>query len=275
VTATTAAGVCAVLGAMATMAGAADWPCMTGPAGSASVDSGRQLIDEISKARLAWEGEDGWDSHRTVGGGYGSPVVVDGRVYVAFNEPAGDVLDEVSLHERTRGNPNSPVWRRRCLVTGQDVLLCADAATGRTLWKAVLPHQTLNINTWNDKAAGVYTPCVDGDVVMVTTSVADLYALNRRTGEVLWRGGYDEGRPNMADRMSAYIRARKVPAGRGYLGMWGKSTMQPAVAADGVVACPTHGNQCALIGGVSAATAILDRFLQRAEVLTLRGGATG
>jgi hypothetical protein len=66
---------------------AAAWPCWRGPlGGGVAPDPGVKLVDDFTKAKLVWTSEDqipyGYETRGGWQGGYSSPVVADGRVFL-------------------------------------------------------------------------------------------------------------------------------------------------------------------------------------------------
>jgi outer membrane protein assembly factor BamB len=65
-------------------------------------------------------------------------------------------------------------------VTGTDVVLCLDAADGKTLWRFEQKSRP-------DYSGGSSTPCVVDGRVYVLGSDADLYCLDANTGSEIWQ----------------------------------------------------------------------------------------
>lgn len=66
-----------------------------------------------------------------------------------------------------------------------DVLLCVEASTGRTLWKATFPKAGVN---WQDHKTGPVnlSACVDDKAVYFTNTTGRVLSLDRITGKLLW-----------------------------------------------------------------------------------------
>ena len=160
----------------------ADWPCWRGPAGSGvGSDNGQPLVDDLKDARLVWRSEardlpgtaySSKSADTETDGGYASPIVANGKVFLSYFTPAGEVLDP---------SVRSP---RRQPVAARDVVLCVDAATGRTLWKRDL-GEGINLHC-GMKAGYHHTPCWDRGRVYAQSSLGRVYCLNDADGRSLW-----------------------------------------------------------------------------------------
>ncbi len=185
-----------------------DWPQFGGPNGdfgAAPFDG--QLIEDMRDARLVWMSEETPAGRSQVNrygqgnlrhflnygmaGGTASPMIADGRVFLNFVIPATDSTAEETLGDqaasyKARGVPTvAAMWTAQ----GTDVLLCLDAATGRTLWRAEVPGGRY-YPYWADRGhhKGWWGPQVavaDGQVFW-ETSHGVTWALDAATGETQW-----------------------------------------------------------------------------------------
>lgn len=186
---------------------AGDWPEWRGPKrNGASAETG--LLQEWSKEgpKLLWKAKE-------VGSGYSAPSVVGDRVYVIGNDNLEDETvralsaKDGKLIWATRlgkvGNPdqrpNFPGARSTPTVVGDLLyalgsdgdLACVETATGKLRWQK-------NLRTGFGGKAGQWayseSPLVDGNTVVITPGGAEatLLALDRKTGEVLWKSGLPE-----------------------------------------------------------------------------------
>jgi outer membrane protein assembly factor BamB len=211
----------------------ADWPCWSGPSLSlAATPTGVKLVDDIKDARLAWRGEElvpqangnalNYSNlavfDRTMGGG-ASPVIADGKVFISYYQPAGDEymttlsgnpLQPVSGDKfvaaaaAKAGVAASPFMSEKFLVKADDVVVCMDAATGKTLWKTVFAGRSLNQPSHKGGAVN-NTPCVGGGKVFAMNPAGTLRALDVATGKLVW-----ERTGMSADRVMAYSGARNM-----------------------------------------------------------------
>lgn len=200
----------------------ADWPQWRGPQrNGVSAETG--LLKQWPKEgpKLLWQAKD-------LGMGYSTPAVVGQRLYLLGNEGLEDefvqaraVADGRQLW-RTRlgkvGNPNQkpnfPAARSTPTVDGDRIyalgsdgdLACLDAATGKVRWQ-----KSLRADFGGKPGDWAYTesPLVDGETLLVTPGgeQAALLALNKNTGEVLWKTSLP------APEAAAYTSAMVVEAG--------------------------------------------------------------
>jgi len=134
-----------------------------------------------------------------LGGGYSSVVVADGRMVtmgkfggetrmVAISLEDGSKIWDVGVGggDAPNGTPTIDGDYVYGLSHGGD-LLCAELATGKEVWRANFPRdfggQMMSVWGYSE------SPLVDGDRLIVTPGAADaaLAALDKRTGEVIWK----------------------------------------------------------------------------------------
>jgi outer membrane protein assembly factor BamB len=165
-----------------------DYPCLRGNNGA--VSSGLSLVDDFCEARVQWRGEDdltaGYYNFRgpmaAPFGGYASPIVYDGRVYAYCFEGRGEPLRHGWVE--AEGQP-ADIRAAACRRSAQDVLVCVDAVTGRTLWKHADPDGPHPF--WQHKAGGHTTPCADGGRVFLHSCInGKVKAFDARSGRLLW-----------------------------------------------------------------------------------------
>ncbi|MCC5788296.1 MAG: PQQ-like beta-propeller repeat protein [Opitutales bacterium] len=185
-----------------------DWPTWHGPKHSMSAaDTDTPLIDDFSQARMLWKSERtpparsqiqrygtsnlGRNMRGGPGGGAGSPVVYDGKVYLHYYEPSGEASTALSVAEGY-GRQFEESWR----ILADDVVVCIDLETGATLWKQRFEQTGLNYyNTWKDAPGS--TASVGEGKVFAAGSGGYLWAMDADSGEVLWEStmpGFYEGR---------------------------------------------------------------------------------
>jgi outer membrane protein assembly factor BamB len=177
-----------------------DWPQWLGPDRTA-VSRETDLLREWPKGGppLLWKIDN-------LGRGYSTPTVAAGRIFtmgnrgkteyvLAFAEDGGKELwaTEVGPVRSNGGGPEGP----RCspAVDGHSVyalglngdLLCLEAATGREVWRKDLVKQFGGrVGGWGYSES----PLIDGDRLICTPGgdKATLLALNKKTGEEIWKG---------------------------------------------------------------------------------------
>ena len=165
-----------------------------------------------------------WNEHKpsvlwreSLGGGYSSMVIVDGKLWTMATHLNNDYiicLDTLSGkklwstraaptyldHQRqARGPRSTPTWhagKLYCLLPAGD-LLCLTANTGRILWKVNIfdlsgaPRQEQKtIYYWGMSAS----PLVEGDLVIVQPGGStnnSVIAIHKNTGKLVWAAGND------------------------------------------------------------------------------------
>ena len=134
-----------------------------------------------------------------VGGGMGSVSIGGGKVFVLGKRKEGvciTALDAATQKEiwfaivSEKGDANgAPTFdgERVYAVSKDGKLLCADAASGKTLWKKdyAADFGGQMMSGWGYSES----PLVDGDAVIVVPGANDamMVALNRKSGDVIWK----------------------------------------------------------------------------------------
>ena len=183
-------------------AGAANWPQWRGPQRN-GISSETGLLKEWPKdgPKLLWQVRD-------IGSGYSTPAVVGERLYLLTNKgmeeefvralEVKDGKQAWSTRIGKVGNPNQepsyPAARSTPTVDGELLyalgsdgdLVCLERATGQVRWQK-------NLRTDFGGQPGIWayaeSPLIDGDVLVCTPGGAEatLVALNKRTGQLLWK----------------------------------------------------------------------------------------
>lgn len=224
------------------LARADDWPQWRGPNRDGHSKETR-LLKEWPKdgPKLVWQVMD-------VGGGYSTPTVAGGRVYLIANKG----LEDEFVHARDAkdgsplwsvrigkvGNPdqqpNYPGARSSPTVTGAVLyalgsdgdLVCLETATGQVRWRKSLRVDFAGVpGTW----AYSESPLVDGDLVVCTPggTEATVVALNKNTGDVVWRcavpGGAKAGYASLVVADAGGMRHYVAYTGGGLFGINAKN----------------------------------------------------
>lgn len=182
------------LGGLVMTATAADWPCWRGPAGGGSqpADPG-PLVEDVNAIRQVWKSE---YIEGTFTGGYSSPVVSAGRVFVYFYYGDGKAgPEEIANYGGTGpGGPGKDSWKnlpqpeemqkRRASPAADEVVVCLDATSGKTIWRFVSPSTGLNHERENTAMHG--TACVRAGKVVVQGVTGWIFCLDEKTGAKLW-----------------------------------------------------------------------------------------
>ena len=201
------------------------------------------IVEDINQARLAWKSEDSTALSATPKRyGWGGPVVADGLVIHNYYQPTGeppffDVGNRALDINAWKADPQLKPYTSRI---AHDVVVAADAATGLTRWRTVLPNRALNQQgDQKNNALDGGISCVAGDVVVVPGYGGRLYGLELQSGKVLW----ERVVPEQSEDLNA-IRVRQVlaeKAGIANLGAAGTLLNSEPVYCGGVVALDVKG----------------------------------
>jgi len=185
-----------------------DWPMAHGPTLTASAaPHDGPLVHHLHDARLVWVAEDtlpaGRAGTRTRGdfamfpfawsttgyGGYGAPIVADGKVFVYVH---GADLDAILADPATGRDPFVKLGVDPRGITEQhkrDTVYAFDARTGRRLW---VHHGKTGPLHRVGKGGMASTPCFhDGNIYV--RGMHGLYCLDADTGQQRWLRGGEEG----------------------------------------------------------------------------------
>jgi len=196
----------AILLSLAAHAG--DWPQWRGPQRN-GVSSETGLLKEWPKAgpRLVWQAKD-------IGDGYAAPSVVGNRIYILSNRGLdNEFVAALSTEDGKQvwattlgkvGNPNQmpsfPTARSTPTVDGALLyalgsdgdLACLETASGKIRWR-----KSLRADFGGHPGQWAYSesPLVDGNTLVVTPggAQATIVALNKQTGETLWKSAVPGG----------------------------------------------------------------------------------
>jgi len=208
-------------GGLCLAAPAADWPQWRGPRRN-GISRETGLLKEWPKEgpKLLWQ-------VKAIGHGFSTPAVVGDRIYLLSNTgkdnefaQALDVKDgkQVWSHRLGKVGPNFgpqyPGARSTPTVDGDRLyalgsdgdLACLETATGKPRW-----HKNLRTDFEGRPGYWAYaeSPLIDGDVLVCTPGgkEATLVALDKKTGEVIWKAAVPGG------DLAAYASAIVVEAG--------------------------------------------------------------
>jgi len=195
------------LSAFAQTAGAGDWPQFRGPnRDGVSRETGLLKSWPATGPALAWKATG-------LGTGNGTPSVAAGKIFGmsyrgedeavwALDEKTGRGLWMTRIaapnynigrqaHDGSASTPTIDGNRLYCIGISGD-LVCLQVADGKLLWqKSLVRDFGGRVPSWGYSES----PLVDGDKVVVTPGGrgATLVALNKTTGEVIWRAAVPEG----------------------------------------------------------------------------------
>lgn len=222
------------------LSAAASWPRFLGPLGTggAAKPSGVSLVDEPENAALVWKSEETdighgigaisrfmhtWEhaSATRTGSGSSSPILADGKVFLSYYVPssARENSEGLARLAEEAGIAVAEIpddAREKTDLACDDIVLAMDAATGKTLWKAVMKARGTNHQHHKEGPFNLSPAYADGRVFAIGMS-GYLYALDAETGQPLW----------------------ETPLGTGRQ-LWSASV----TAVPGVVIAPTEGVWC-------------------------------
>lgn len=192
-----------------------DWPQVYGPFGTGRAhDCARELISDLRDARLVWVSEERIGGGRGSGsrradfamypqpwtglgyGGYATPAVSDGKVYLHHMWADRSVLEKVEGIERDiflrLGNPIESLANDYNAY--RDAVLCLDARTGQTLWHWK-GDQTFGDIPQSKGGRGTTVAVANGKIYAV--GHGGLYCLDAASGALVWhaRGATLPGDP--------------------------------------------------------------------------------
>lgn len=195
------------LGVGMVAASAADWPQWRGP-GRDGISAETGLLKEWPKEgpKLLWQAKE-------IGSGYSTPAIVGDRLYLLSNKgmenefvEARQVADGKAVWATTLGKvgpnrgPQYPSSRStptldgdRLFALGSDGdLACLETATGKIVWQKHLQKEFEG-----KPGAWAYSesPLIDGDMLVCTPGgkSATLVALNKKSGDVIWKSVVPDG----------------------------------------------------------------------------------
>ncbi len=185
-----------------------DWPQWRGPhRNGVSEETGLLKEWPTGGPKLLWKITD-------AGNGYSTPAVVGNRLYLLGNEGLdNEFVAALSTEDGKRiwtsklgkvGSPNQkpsfPAARSTPTVDGDLIfalgsdgdIACLETATGKIRWQK---HLRTDFGGKPGVWAYAESPLIDGDTVVCTPGGTDatLIALNKKTGEVIWKAASPEG----------------------------------------------------------------------------------
>ncbi|MEM1450631.1 MAG: PQQ-binding-like beta-propeller repeat protein [Planctomycetota bacterium] len=162
-----------------------DWPQFRGP-GASGVRDGAPLPIEFDEP--TWRTEVPGLSHA-------SPVIADGRVFIATAIPKGK---EASLKVGLYGDGDSA----DDLVETQFRLLALDEETGKILWDVLADEAIPPFGRHTKATQANSTPAVSGNLVVALFGSSGLFCFDTKSGEKRWHvdlGPLDCGPWNVTD----------------------------------------------------------------------------
>ncbi len=168
-------------------------------------------------------------------GGNATPLVSDGKIFQWYFEPSGDIFDSEMVRiwsteghekwdkysketggktlfgylEERYGSDAVESVKSKSAVSADDVVVCMDAATGKTKWKTVFEGKGSN---WQSHKSGPdnLTGCVLDGKVFVIGSTLRLYALDAETGDPLWEKSIGRKHEELEEIKAAGLRDSRL-----------------------------------------------------------------
>jgi len=108
-----------------------------------------------------------------IGGGYASPAIYKGKVFVADRILDSGVKDSENLFARANSS-------------GKERLLCLDELTGKLLWEYSTPVTYAMAYPCGPRCS----PLATGSKVFFLGAMGDLHCLNQSDGKLLWKKSF-------------------------------------------------------------------------------------
>ncbi len=194
------------------------WPSFLGPiaGGAAAEETGVKLVDSEKGIDLVWVPEETdigqgigsisrymhkWKdaSARRTCSGSTSPVAADGRVYLSYyvpspvQAPEERALKELAAEAGLAPSKLPDYALEKIYPKVDDIVLCMDAETGKTLWKARIAGRGLNHQHHKEGPFNM-TPGLGGGRIFAIGMSNHLYALDAVTGQPLWEAALNNSR---------------------------------------------------------------------------------
>jgi outer membrane protein assembly factor BamB len=201
---------------------ATDWPQWRGP-NRDGISEEKGLLKEWPKdgPKVVWQVKD-------IGAGFSTPAIVGERIYVMGNEGLNnEFVEALSVRDgkktwsttigkvgRPEQQPNYPAARSTPTFNGETIfalgsdgdIVSLQASNGKLNWKKNLQADFGGVS---GKWAYSESPLVDGDTLVCTPggSTAAVVALNKKSGDVIWKATLPASEP------AAYASAMVIDAG--------------------------------------------------------------
>lgn len=207
------------------------WPWWYGPNGDFSGQDGNHaLVDSFADARLMWASEavlrHGNTGRPTGYGGFTSPIMADGKVFFNQYRPCGPTAagnNADAPPERIGEETYRP-------IEADDEVWCFDAASGRTLWSVSFPNASVNQPQKDKHVLWNQSGCYHDGVVYMFGFTYRIYALDAKTGKLLWQGDLGKAHEQSEKDKAGMIASKTIA------NLFGRSGVNVFLAvADGVL----------------------------------------
>lgn len=240
---------------------AGTWTTPWGQDGRSVSEKRPQVTRDPGQAKLVWTSGHtipigrgpntrGASRPHTVGaplsGGWGSPVLADETVLLAYYRPSGN---QYAYGASPRKDPLANQAMDMMRVHTDEYLHAFDSATGATRWKLQIKGRGVNWMGFNKGGPGTSAGVGDGIGLWLTTT-GELFAADLKTGKLLWMN-------HIGLRHEQMVEAKRIQA-TGKTLYSSRNDFQSAVLiTDGVVITSDHTfskdsyryeKQCGLVG---------------------------
>jgi outer membrane protein assembly factor BamB len=231
-----------------------DWDSYLGSAGAgcAAQAAGVKVVNSMNEARVVWRGEEpvpqglapltrfmhswGDASGLRTSGGSSSPVLGGGKVFIYYRLPRPSAIGNkkgqaVDYEEGAKkaGHSQVPVYvLEKAYSEADEVVAALDAATGKTLWRAVIGIGVQNVHNHKERSSDRTPAYADGKLFVIGRA-GFVYAFDAAAGKPLWQAPCDGAYGKIDGNMHA--------PGTGAFAL---------VAAGGVVVAPVEGSWAGL-----------------------------
>ena len=238
------------------------WPQANGPFGNFNPRRyGCQLVDDLSQARAVWTSEDsdlgygktsssGFVSNRATWPGHpGSAsglIVAEGKVFASSFRPAGTAWAEAFAKPRgdifaNYSGDQQAALKRALSIDADDFVVAIDAATGKTVWKAVEAGKGLFRGMGKRSGWGV-TPAYYGGKVFSMGTTGRLYCYAARDGKKVWETDIGKAHQAWESEKQKHLQEKSLASGGQYVSL---------IVAEGVLIVPLYDGGDMGLRGVS------------------------
>lgn len=196
-----------------------DWPNYMGPNWNFTSNTAKNIGYKGDQYRLMWISEDpvpgmkaqskrygGTGTDTYLGGGGGaSPILAEGKLYVYYAVPSGKVWMKEQFLERDSSGKFIP---RYWSINADEIITCIDTATGKTIWRTILPQQGYNF--YENKGLYSSSPCYGDGKVFINTTMGKVIALNASTGAIVWQSNVGSFTTKMANNKAQSLATEDI-----------------------------------------------------------------
>ncbi len=188
------------------------WDSKLGAAGHAvaAMPTAARIVDSLDQARVVWRSEErvpqglapltrfvqDWKDAsvlRSSGGSF-SPILAEGKVFISFRLPRpgrvgskkGQPSDIIPTATKIGLDPTPSFLMEKIWAECDEVVVAMDAATGRTVWRAVVGIGVGNVQNHKERESDRSPAYADGRLYVIGRAGL-IYAFDAATGKPLWQ----------------------------------------------------------------------------------------